>query len=73
LSYQTFEVHDRMKVLYQGAVIADTGCRATGDSTSPLVFNYAGSSSQLTVRVEPNCDPSTSAPSTLWNYKLSCP
>jgi N-acetylneuraminic acid mutarotase len=76
LTYQTFVVHDRIMVLYQGGVvIADTGCRATGDPASAVAqsFSYSGSSSQLTVRVEPNCDPQTAAPSTQWNYKLSCP
>lgn len=74
LTFQTFVIHDRIKVIYQGSVIADTGCRATDlDPPQSFPFQYSGSSSQLSVRVEPNCDPVTSGPTTQWAYKLSCP
>jgi hypothetical protein len=75
LTFQTFAVHDRIKVIYQGAVIGDTGCSATGENTPAwaIGFPFSGTSSQMTVRVEPNCDPMTAAPTTQWNYRLSCP
>lgn len=75
LTYQTLIVHDRIKVIYQGIVIYDTQCVATGDPAPAWAntFDFSGSSSQLTVRVEPNCLGGSGGTTTQWNYQLSCP
>jgi hypothetical protein len=73
IKYQTFDIHDWIRVYYQNALLVDLGCAATGDLTLGKVFSYSGSSSKLTVRVDPSCNPQTAADSTLWNYSLSCP
>ena len=75
LSYHTYGVHDRIKVYSGTTLAADTGCMSTGDPSTlrTLTFSYSGTSGQLKVRVEPNCNPVTAAPSTEWAYSLSCP
>jgi hypothetical protein len=75
LSYHTYSVHDRIKVYSGTNLAADTGCMATGDPSilRTLTFSYSGTSGQLKVRVEPNCNPVTAQPTTEWAYSLSCP
>ncbi|WP_164001785.1 M4 family metallopeptidase [Pyxidicoccus caerfyrddinensis] len=75
LSYHTYSVHDRIKVYSGTTLAADTGCMATGDPSilRTLTFSYSGTSGQLKVRVEPNCNPVTAQPTTEWAYSLSCP
>lgn len=72
LLYLTYVVHDRIKVYYQGSMIADTGCQATGYGTPAWAqtVQFSGSSSQLKVRVDSNCAGGTD---TQWTYNLSCP
>ncbi len=74
LKFVTFDVHDRIVVANSStnAVIADTGCAATGDPARTIPVTWSGSS-RLKVTVTPNCNPSTALPSTLWNYVLACP
>lgn len=73
LIFRTFGVHDRMRVMgANNAVVADTGCAATGDGHRSQSLTFSGTSS-LTVRVDPNCDPVTAAPTTEWDYRLTCP
>ncbi|WP_158620085.1 M4 family metallopeptidase [Corallococcus sicarius] len=75
LSYHTYTVHDRLKVYSGTTLVADTGCASTGDPSvlRNLTFSYSGTSGQLKVRVEPNCNPVTAQPTTEWAYSLSCP
>ncbi|MCY1020094.1 M4 family metallopeptidase [Pyxidicoccus sp. MSG2] len=75
LSYHTYSVHDRIKVYSGTTLVADTGCAATGDPSTlrTVTFAYSGTSGQLKVRVEPNCNPVTAQSTTEWVYSLSCP
>lgn len=75
LKYQTFTVHDRIRVYSGTTMVADTGCVATGADTvyATKTFNYSGTTGQLRVQVDPNCNPVTALPTTEWNYSLSCP
>lgn len=59
---------DRMIISYEGATLFDTGC-VTGTGSATLT--YAGSSSQITVEIIPNCDGAMAA--TLWNFTINCP
>lgn len=72
LMFQTFEVADRIRVYYQGALVADTQCVSTGSLKPAWVQTvpFNGTSSQLKVVVDPNC---TGTSDTQWNYQLSCP
>lgn len=65
--YDTFSQQDRMIVTYQGGVLFDTGC--VGASGAPTL-NYAGSSTQVRVTVQPNCAGGTG---TAWNFTVNCP
>lgn len=75
LTYQTYTVHDRIRVYSGTTLVADTGCTATGDETlyRTKTFTYSGTTGQLKVQVDPNCDPATAQPTTEWQYSLSCP
>src|SRR5581483_2542220 len=68
LDYNTFSIKDRIIVSYQGSVLFDTGCVGTSAS-QPI--NFAGSSTQLTVEVMPNCEGGTTG--TAWQYTVHCP
>ena len=65
--YSTYSIRDRIIVSYQGTTLLDTGC--VGESQSRQL-TYGGSSTQVTVSVEPNCDGSTG---TAWDYTVHCP
>jgi Zn-dependent metalloprotease len=75
LRYRTFGVDDRIRVFSGTTQVADTGCTATGDTsiTRSRTFSFSGTTGQLRVRVEPNCNPDTALPTTEWDYSLSCP
>lgn len=64
---QHFRVKDRMQVLYEGRVLHDTGCTGGGEN---IRLSYAGSSTNVLVRVIPNCAGTTG---TAWNFAVSCP
>ena len=68
-SYETYSQEDRMIVTYEGNILFDTGCVGTsGTRTEPI--SYSGKSSNVTVKVFPNC-PGGSG--TLWNFTVNCP
>ena len=82
LFVDTFGIPDRIKVFYQGGLIADTTCFATSGRSGcnafgccdgewcSLPITYSGSSSQMTVEVTPNREGGTG---TDWSFALSCP
>ncbi|UCF93039.1 MAG: BACON domain-containing protein, partial [Desulfobacterales bacterium] len=65
--YDTFSGEDRIVVRYQNVVLFDTGCVENSDT---VFLTYSGTSTQITVEVEPNCFGSND---TSWNYKVHCP
>jgi alpha-tubulin suppressor-like RCC1 family protein len=79
----TYTVPDRFKVYYQGQMVADTGCLGSGTEyfcTDDFVtccnarqcatmFSYSGQETQVTVKVEPNCNGTTD---TAWRFSVSC-
>jgi hypothetical protein len=66
LNFKTYTVKDRIRVVYQGVDIIDTGCVGTsGTKSAP----YSGASSRVTVVVEPNC---AGGSGTVWDFSLSC-
>jgi hypothetical protein len=75
LTYQTFVIDDRIRVMTPaGQLLLDVGCVATGDPSIVVTRNLSFSgTSVLKVVVDPNCNPANSAPTTQWNYRLSCP
>ena len=66
-AYETFSQQDQIIVRYNGATLFDTGCVGANGSKS---LPYAGTSSQITVQVIPNCKGGSG---TAWNYTVSCP
>ncbi len=71
MTYETYAIPDQIDIYYQGTLIATTGCVATSTS-HVLPFSYSGSSTQVKVRVTPNCN-GVPYGSTDWLYRLSCP
>ncbi len=65
--WEAQNLKDRFKVYYQGSKKFDTGCISGNGST---YISYSGSSSQITVTVEPNC---TGGSGTWWEYTVYCP
>jgi hypothetical protein len=65
--YQMFTQRDRMRVIYQGATLFDTGC--VSGSASRMV-SYNGSNTHITVDVIPNCNGGSG---TLWEFTVLCP
>lgn len=80
-AYKTYEIHDQITITYQGTTLWTTGCVTTPDpggdtANAPwttVSIPFGGNQSQLKVRVDPNCNPNTAAPTTQWTYQLSCP
>lgn len=68
VSYEMFNVPDRMQLIYNGQVVADTGGLVPGQGS--LYWYYPadpGQPTTLTIRVyAPN-------PGTAWNYTFYCP
>ena len=67
--YQTFQRKDRMFVRYEGNLIFDTQCVGT-DTTQSVFLEYHGSSTKVSVQVQPNC---AGGSQTQWNYTVHCP
>ena len=65
--YETYDVKDQIIVIQGGQTIFNTGCVGANGSV-PLNLN--GRSSTITVRVNPNCDGTSS---TQWNFTVHCP
>ncbi len=68
-SYETYRIKDRIIVTYEGKVLHDSGCVGTG-GTKTVNLTYKGQSTQIQVRVEPNC---AGESGTAWNYTVNCP
>lgn len=67
-AYQMYTIKDRIRILYDGGTLFDTGC-VSGSATKLIPFS--GLASFVTVQVEPNCTGTTSG--TAWNYSVGCP
>ncbi|MFZ5906411.1 MAG: hypothetical protein ACOYVJ_03240 [Nitrospirota bacterium] len=67
--YDTQNQEDRMRVIYQGSTLFDSGCVGTKGTRTQWI-SYSGSSSQITVSVEPNCYGGTG---TAWEFTVFCP
>lgn len=65
--YQTWSQKDRMIVTYEGSTLFDTGCVGASGTEN---LTYSGSSTSVTVSVEPNC---AGGSGTDWNFKVFCP
>ncbi|XP_055349665.1 uncharacterized protein LOC129596416 [Paramacrobiotus metropolitanus] len=65
--YKTFNIKDRVAVIYENHIIHDTGC--VGEEQTVTV-TFSGQSSEVRVDVEPNCAGTTG---TAWNFRLACP
>lgn len=77
LNFKTLNIKDNMIVTYEGEEVYRTHCRETPADhswvTSPEIF-FSGTSSEMTVHVDPHCDPyETSDEETIWEFNLSCP
>ena len=70
--YQTYSIKDQVIVTQGGAILFDSGCVGSSD-TVPLTLN--GTSSEIVVRVVPNCACTNPAgcTGTEWNYRVGCP
>jgi hypothetical protein len=66
-AYETYSQEDQIIVRYMGGTLFDTGCVGANGTRS---LSYAGTSSQITVQVIPNCKGGSG---TSWNYTVSCP
>ena len=66
-SYDFYTARDRARVIYNGSVIHDTSC--TNNSNTVNLAGIRGG--QVTVIVDPLCDPSDTQ--TQWQIKLQCP
>ncbi|MDP9120747.1 MAG: BACON domain-containing protein, partial [Acidobacteriota bacterium] len=66
--YNTYEIPDQMIVTYQGTVLLDTGCVGQEHSVE---LTYSGTATTIVVRVNPNCNGSTSG--TAWTFTVGCP
>ena len=67
-TYDTYSIKDQILVKYLGSTLFDTGCVGASGSKS---ITYAGSSTQISVQVNPNCETGTTG--TAWQYSVSCP
>ncbi len=67
--YETYNVKDRVIVAYENRIIFDSGCVGT-DGWKSVSLSYSGQSTQITIRVEPNCAGDSS---TKWKFKVGCP
>lgn len=67
-SYNMNSVKDRMELIYEGQTLLDTGCVSDGTTQD---ITYKGSSTQILVKVTPNCETGNSG--TAWDFSVSCP
>jgi hypothetical protein len=68
LTYEMYGIKDRIRVLYDGRTLFDSGCVGGGKTQ---LLPYSGVASFVTIQVEPNCTGTTSG--TAWNYTVACP
>ncbi len=66
-TWEMYTIKDQMIVSYNGTQLYDTGCVSNGGSV-PL--NYSGTSTKITVVVNPNCEGTTG---TAWDFTVGCP
>jgi hypothetical protein len=69
-TYETRTYPDRIIVSYEGVEKFNTDCVGT-QGTRSMEIDYSGSSTQITVEVEPNCDGTTTG--TYWEFTVYCP
>ena len=67
LDYDVYSVKDQIIVTQGGIKIFDSGCTSGSRSVR---LNLSGYSSQISVRVNPNCDGTSS---TQWTFTVHCP
>ncbi|MBI2883655.1 MAG: hypothetical protein HYY11_07110 [Candidatus Methylomirabilis oxyfera] len=67
--YETFVQEDQIIVSYEGKPIFNSGCVGT-DGMKTVGLSYAGTSTQISVQVNPNCKGGTG---TAWQYTVHCP
>lgn len=65
--YETYSQPDRMRVIYQGSTLFDTGCVGANGNRA---ISYSGTNTHITVDVIPNCNGGTG---TSWNFTVFCP
>ena len=65
--YDTYDIKDQIIITQGGRTILNTGC--VGEDSS-VTLNLNGSSSTISVRVNPNCDGTSG---TSWKFKVHCP
>ena len=68
--YETYGIADRMLVKYQGNILYDSGCVTTVSTVSQTI-SYSGTSTQVTVEIQPNCSGTTTG--TAWTFTVTCP
>ena len=70
--YETYFITDRIKVWNDATLLLDTGC--VGQKRT-IIIKYAGTSSNIRVDVEPNCDcrSSSGCTGTRWYFVVHCP
>lgn len=66
--YNVFNIKDQIIITQGGQTIFNSGCIS---GSKKLQINLNGFSSQISVRVNPNCDGNTS--NTEWNFTVHCP
>ena len=66
-SWQTYSVKDEIVVEYEGKPLYQTGC--VGSSGTQKI-HFEGKSTEITVRVNPNCAGETG---TVWDFTVECP
>jgi hypothetical protein len=62
-------IKDRMTITYEDRTLFNTGCVI---ETGSQQISYGGNSTQITVRVFPNCENPT-ATGTSWIFRVTCP
>jgi hypothetical protein len=68
LDYNMFaSIPDEINVYHDDKWIGGTGCKVGADS---IWIDYSGNSTQVEVRVTPNCDGNTDG--TNWNFTVNC-
>ena len=69
LNYQTYSVNDIIIVEYENQTIFNSGCIGTSYWRN-INLNTSGSTSQVTVKVLPNCN--GKEPLTRWGFTIDC-
>ena len=66
--YETRNAKDRVKVLYAGNELFDSGC--VGETREVQLQFGPGRSSEIEVVMQPNC---SGTPATSWQFEVGCP